>query len=408
MIFYILALFSLILVFPIMYILPLGLSYWGKFIIIGLGFVISLIGILARNVFPLWQSSLLMLLFLIVATYALMKKWTEILFLSTGETVKQNQSIEQLEIRTENKAEVMEEPTLYGLSTEEDLFVENMNGDVEDDLFSKKEVIISSDEISESIIENDIEVDSELEKVELLDFELDLSHVSIQNPNQITEMAYIAEIESLIEDDPSITNQTIEEVEDILTLGELEVASYEEEHQSVKQWDETALNELEIVADLEELVLDSKSFSMEKKDIVYQEEPEADELIFHHNEMIDDLKLNALEEVSTNQIESVKKVDLEEKEITGLAHEIIQNTLSQLQLLKGYMNEEEFESLLLRCMNDSIPPNEYFTLATMLIDVYIHVQDHEKLRKFLQQLKVRFNHQPIILEQINYLEETYL
>ncbi|HWJ76518.1 MAG TPA: hypothetical protein VNR61_00385, partial [Niallia sp.] len=68
MIFYILALFSLILVFPIMYILPLGLSYWGKFIIIGLGFVISLIGILARNVFPLWQSSLLMLLFLIVAT----------------------------------------------------------------------------------------------------------------------------------------------------------------------------------------------------------------------------------------------------------------------------------------------------------------------------------------------------
>jgi len=408
MIFYILALFSLILVFPIMYILPLGLSYWGKFIIIGLGFVISLIGILARNVFPLWQSSLLMLLFLIVATYALMKKWTEILFLSTGETVKQNQSIEQLEIRTENKAEVMEEPTLYGLSTEEDLFVENMNGDVEDDLFSKKEVIISSDEISESIIENDIEVDSELEKVELLDFELDLSRVSIQNPNQITEMAYIAEIESLIEDDPSITNQTIEEVEDILTLGELEVASYEEEHQSVKQWDETALNELEIVPDLEELVLDSNSFSMEKKDIVYQEEPEADEWIFHHNEMIDDLTLNALEEVSTNQIESVKKVDLEEKEITGLAHEIIQNTLSQLQLLKGYMNEEEFESLLLRCMNDSIPPNEYFTLATMLIDVYIQVQDHEKLRKFLQQLKVRFNHQPIILEQINYLEETYL
>ena len=77
---YILALMSLIFVVPVLYFLPLGLSNRGKFTIIGLAFCISAIGLLSRELFSFWQSILIMLLFLISASYLLLKNWSTILF----------------------------------------------------------------------------------------------------------------------------------------------------------------------------------------------------------------------------------------------------------------------------------------------------------------------------------------
>ncbi len=398
---YILALLSLIIVVPVMYLLPLGLSNRGKFIIIGLALCVSAIGILSRELFPIWQSILIMLLFLIIASYFMMKNWSNVLF---------ELSEEVAESVTENVQETIEvkdsKATTNSVIEEEDIitYVSNINSE---------EILINEENVTldKTVDSLDVELDLDvIEKLELTEQEeaiypsVEEEEILVQElDDEAVEKSYLAEIEKMLDEDASPVIDLIEErkedeIEEIPfpIYVESEVAVSSEKNEQEQQLDDLSLDVLAEVDIEDEKILeqgDSKENIEELQD-------------FSAKEMLDEVAVITIEEDRTNPIESDGHE--KENEVSGLAYKIINNTLSQLEMMKHSMDKEKFEIVLKQCLKESIPLNEYFAFSTLLIDIYVQNNENDKLKNLLYILHDKFAEQPIVLEQIKFMAEKYL
>ena len=127
---------------------------------------------------------------------------------------------------------------------------------------------------------------------------------------------------------------------------------------------------------------------------------------FSAKEMLDEVAEITIEEDQANPIESDGHE--KENEVSGLAYKIINNTLSQLEMMKHSMDKEKFEIVLKQCLKESMPLNEYFAFSTLLIDIYVQNNENDKLKNLLYILHDKFAEQPIVLEQIKFMAEKYL
>lgn len=451
MILYILALFSLILVIPILFLLPIGLSKRGKLIIIGFGFFISLLGIMSRSLFPIWQSALIMLLFLIISTYFIMRKGATILF-----SKEEEEEIDAPSNSLFEDSAVVEPKVVTFLSKlEEDEnemviteLVPQVSGEVESE--SKEELELESLDLDVDLelLEKTTQV---LEEEELLHARVDREesyYLEQEKEIEATNIGYMAEIEKMLEQD-SFSGEEVELAEKVSPLpifDDIEVAvSSERDNQSEDKNHTEELNldvddieeiplldlkeliperelekeeemeEAEILSDMERLnqleeftLLDLKE---EISEIDIEEEAIAELENLSDMEMLDELAGFAIEAKDDNPLESIEDELIElpkEEELSILAHKIINNTLSQLNVMKDTLDKQEFEMLLLQCMKNSIPLNEYFAFSTMLVDHYLNNNEIEKLQHLLLSMKDKYRQQPIVLEQINFMEEKYL
>lgn len=398
---YILALLSLIIVVPVMYLLPLGLSNRGKFIIIGLALCVSAIGILSRELFPIWQSILIMLLFLIIASYFLMKNWSNALFElpeEVAESVIENVQ-ETIEVK-DSKA------TTNSVIQEEDIITYVSDIKPEEILINEENVTL--DKTVDSL---DVELDLDvIEKLELTEQEeaiypsVEEEEILVQElDDEAVEKSYLAEIEKMLDEDASPVIDLIEErkedeIEEIPfpIYVESEVAVSSEKNEQEQQLDDLSLDVLAEVDIEDEKILeqgDSKENIEELQD-------------FSAKEMLDEVAVITIEEDRTNPIESDGHE--KENEVSGLAYKIINNTLSQLEMMKHSMDKEKFEIVLKQCLKESIPLNEYFAFSTLLIDIYVQNNENDKLKNLLYILHDKFAEQPIVLEQIKFMAEKYL
>ncbi|MDU1844166.1 MAG: hypothetical protein E6778_01340 [Niallia nealsonii] len=398
---YILALLSLVIVVPVMYLLPLGLSNRGKFIIIGLALCVSAIGILSRELFPIWQSILIMLLFLIIASYFLMKNWSNVLF---------ELSEEVAESVTENVQETIEvkdsKATTNSVIEEEDIitYVSNINSE---------EILINEENVTldKTVDSLDVELDLDvIEKLELTEQE-EAIYPSVEEQeildkeldDEAVEKSYLAEIEKMLDEDASPVIDLIEErkedeIEEIPfpIYEESEVAVSSEKNEQEQHLDDLSLDVLAEVDIEDEKILeqgDSKENIEELQD-------------FSAKEMLDEVAEIPIEEDQANPIESDGHI--KENEVSGLAYKIINNTLSQLEMMKHSMDKEKFEIVLKQCLKESMPLNEYFAFSTLLIDIYVQNNENDKLKNLLYILHDKFAEQPIVLEQIKFMAEKYL
>lgn len=396
---YILALLSLIIVVPVLYLLPLGLSNRGKFTIIGLAFCISAIGLLSRELFSFWQSILIMLLFLISASYLLMKNWSTVLFVMPAEIEDSN--IEKIQ-------ELKEAKDLKKLTNdveqEEDIisYVPEINQ--EDTLTNEVDIIqeetVDSVDMDLDVIEHLEVVEQEeefplsREEEEFFDKELD---------KELIETNYLAEIEKMLEEND--TSAAIEAGEEIAEEDRIEEISFSSEDAEVA----VSVEKIEQVQLWNDLT--DNALSDEEKIILSEKMTDTSEHIEELHECSDIEIMDEQADVSLDQIEvnhfgldSDKKVNV----VNGIAHEIINNTLAQLEMLKHSMDMEEFEIILKQCLKTPIPLNEYFAYSALLIDVYVQNKKKDRLEKLLYRLKEKFREQPIVLEQIKFMEEKYL
>ncbi|MED3791697.1 hypothetical protein P4571_04540 [Niallia alba] len=398
---YILALFSLVIVVPVMYLLPLGLSNRGKFITIGLALCVSAIGILSRELFPIWQSILIMLLFLIIASYFLMKNWSKVLF---------ELSEEVAESVTENVQETIEvkdsKATTNSVIEEEDIitYVSNINSE---------EILINEENVTldKTVDSLDVELDLDvIEKLELTEQE-EAIYPSVEEQeildkeldDEAVEKSYLAEIEKMLDEDASpvidlIEDRKEDEIEEIPfpIYEESEVAVSSEKNEQEQHLDDLSLDVLAEVDIEDEKILeqgDSKENIEELQD-------------FSAKEMLDEVAEITIEEDQANPIESDGHE--KENEVSGLAYKIINNTLSQLEMMKHSMDKEKFEIVLKQCLKESMPLNEYFAFSTLLIDIYVQNNENDKLKNLLYILHDKFAEQPIVLEQIKFMAEKYL
>ncbi|MED5102171.1 hypothetical protein P9858_18775 [Niallia circulans] len=400
---YILAVMSLIFVVPVLYFLPLGLSNRGKFTIIGLAFCISAIGLLSRELFSFWQSILIMLLFLISASYLLLKNWSTILFVMPEDV---EDSV--IEKRQEPRETKDLKTTQNDVELEEDIipFVPEVNQ--EDILTNEAEII--QEETVESIGMN-LDVMKHLEVVKqeeefLLSIEEEVIDREIDKEidKEPVETNYLAEIEKMLEEnDPSTAIKTSEEIDEedqieeiFFSIGEdAEVAVSVEKMEQEQLWNDLADN---AITEEEKTILSEEMTAISE----HIEEVQEDSAV----EMMDEQAELSLEQSQENQIGL--DGDKHENVVSGLAHKIINNTLAQLELLQNAMDMEEFETVLTQCLKKPIPLNEYFAYSALLIDVYVQNKEEGKLENLLYSLREKFMEQPIVLEQIKFMEEKYM
>ncbi|MBP3949659.1 hypothetical protein [Bacillus suaedae] len=81
---------------------------------------------------------------------------------------------------------------------------------------------------------------------------------------------------------------------------------------------------------------------------------------------------------------------------------ILSLVLKELTWIKKQNGEELYEQTLLGNLQNKLHPRDYYLFASLLRDLYISQQDYVKLKNLMLDLRERYVHQPVLLEEINY------
>lgn len=409
MIIYILALFSLVFVFPIFFLLPVNFSKKGRLLIISSAFFISVIGLFAQyiDIFIWWQTVLLMLLLVIIFTYFLMKKSPELLFRANegefedeffgGDFLDETAVLKEADNRKENQeAASLESYALtedFPLQKEEHISSRPINADLEEDLLEN--VILDREQLDERMQEELLSAEwdrdinnNEEQKAAFMEDANDIINVGQH------EINYMDEIEKMLEDrDASRLDDLSQENGNFLLPTDASKAGFEE----IKE-NESAIDELEILV-----------FQEGNDDFSADAVPET--LQFELEELPLQAKTLDKEELADSIAtkETLQTADKKNgQSIPLLAHQVVNNTFEQLKLMKSITSKEEYEDMLIKCMSDLIPLYDYFAFSILLIEQYVHFCEYEKLESLFEFLKLKFQHEPILLEQLIFMEQNYL
>lgn len=169
---------SLLILVPIIYLLPLGITLRGKWLVIIISFILGLMGLLAKTIFPLWKIILMLLLLMGIVVYFIEKKLGTVLFLSETPNPKDEKEIDSYEEEIEDW-EISEKPG-EKFSTKEELEVlpENDLEISKDDSYIKPIIEPASPVVASTSLEKENE--------QLVDWDEDISF--IQDRNQLFEV----------------------------------------------------------------------------------------------------------------------------------------------------------------------------------------------------------------------------
>lgn len=231
---------SLIILIPIIYFLPLGLTNRGKGLLIIIAFVFANVGILAKSNFHIWQTALIILLLTALTVYILDRRFHHLLFSKSVDEKQSDPLIQEVELPSETKQlndVQMEQENNLSLIKDDELEVREMihadreveiselfdpEPEVRDDGLDMETAFLN--ERNETIVEEDIPVEEPMEK------------------------GYMADIESLLEDDEleeATTAQRSNEIgepEESHTSVELELLNFEDKLEDSAKEEEVAFN----------------------------------------------------------------------------------------------------------------------------------------------------------------------
>ncbi|MED4037475.1 hypothetical protein [Niallia taxi] len=449
MISYVLALFSLILIVPIVYFLPLGFTKKGKWWIIGAALFTSVCGLLTQKVFEWWQTVLFMLLFLIIFTYLFIKKSSEMMFEAENDEEEWEDEMDW-ELATAEQADPQK--NRWEMESNNDSFlVEEAEVEpiiaVQSNAFEEQEEIIPAISVEEEFMKSDFSAKEDVNNIAEVDeiileqkneqeeiSEIDILPIQTENTSdqdkQAESYSYMEELERLMSseetDDLNLQQSKQQELEaglaeyDISLLEDIQEAavSLEDDEQAENSEEEKLVDEAWTGADkIQEqeaanLVEDIEYLELEEVEAVADDiVPEPVKSAEPMMELMDEILEDNTEEASNEHLE-VNELDSVTEEATAspnaISHQVINNTLMQLKLMKNKLDKEEYESILVKCLTDTLPLHEYFTISNLLIEHFVQQNEHSKLESFFAQLQTKYEREPIILEQLNFMEKNYL
>ena len=236
---------SLILLIPIVYVLPLSLTFKGKLVIIGGAVAVALAGLVVANIYPLWQALLFLSLLLCLALFFIGKK-IDPLMLSTqaeagpdfyerfdgtttlSESTSERVSLSEMEESKEESIEkVVFETSEHHVAASEEYTqeMEKQEQSVDNEIViidAKMETRTGALDETESLPETEIPVKSEISEIERL-LEDDFVEPVMEETESLPEIEIpvkrnLSEIERLLEDD--FVEPVMEETE---SLPEIEI-----------------------------------------------------------------------------------------------------------------------------------------------------------------------------------------
>lgn len=459
---------SLIVLVPIVYFLPLGLTNKGKGLVVAIAFFYANLGFLANTNLALWQTALIILLLTIVTVYILDKRFNRLIFSSSSskdkdvELTLEKEDEASSNIQTADSTRVPVAPitveTFEHIEVEEPLLEKVKEEDEIPVLQGMEEVaatmeMVAQEEIHEtSLIEQEenpsLEADEEIiflsNREELLE-ELQEDEPS-SNTDELEATGYMSEIEQLLEsellDEDLQTIEEIQQVEEVhspLELLEDDIIPMEDEEIPILELaiaeaelavsEETASIPLQEEADpevllfeeetkdesgiIEEIEQEETSFleddlTIEDEDDSLQEIEQIDELENEFEEL-DELEpvLQMAEEVEDIEDEHIQDTDINQEEKTALQQQLFHTMVSQLHLMKNQMKPNEYEELIIDHFHPDLPAQDYYTFVSLLIEHYISQKELGKLQGLLTNLEGKFVNYPILDMEIQFLYQQY-
>jgi hypothetical protein len=424
---FIFTLVAFIIIFPILYFVPLGMNMKAKLFLAGLSFLLTIFALLASYLYPFWLVALMTFVILGITAYFFENRFGQLFFVKDeGDLgIVENEYSFSLDKDHGNIHKEME-----GFSNKEDA---DIIVDLEKTDTHEMKIAILNEE-TDLTVNNSIEPSDEEEKIaEFADLEkekLDLNEL---------EEVYLDELKDFENEDSSIQEESEESTE-----------SLEEEEIILNNQSNDSLN------DLEKLLSDFEEESMEKnEDVLLTNELFTDDItdveqednylekiyesLMHEDIVEDELKeslkevSSTIEEAETAKIELYDKIDNSEEQdelkeqvhtmshsnlesLNALEDEITKQTkkalletvFAEITLYQSELNTEEFEGYLEHYLQISLSDKDYYSFAKVLMEHYISTRQSLKLNQFINQIEPRFKKYPYLSSEMEYLKELSL
>ncbi|WP_345239938.1 hypothetical protein [Pontibacillus salipaludis] len=383
--------------------IPIQLDRKGKLYLIGASALIALATYASKVTFTWWQSSLILVLLAFLTALLLNRRLQQ--FVLVHDTSVSNEAVhmeeEHIELGAVDEQEVEDEKE--GLIVSQTVEVESLSDD------SKEEEILLQEELSD--VAPDLEEESSDPDVIIEDKE------SIVSPEEELLAARSDWVEGDEEEIEHVQKDAFVERSSILEVIE---EDYKEEDNvqtletSVPEW----VNEDDVLEPLGEM--DKEEFTFREEvledleplagEAVDQEEDEVEEQAVNESglsafEMVEHIEdeQDALEEEAPLDRESSKGSATPLKGVfqTQMLHALVEEVMVQEEILSSH----DYEHYVKQFLQPSLPAQDYYTFASLLVQHYIQNQNYQKLNDWLPELIEKFSGYPIIKEELHYIKD---
>jgi len=464
------AVISFLCVFAFFIVFSFGFSKKGIIVLISTAFLLALFGILASSVFPLWESYLITFLLVLCVSY-LFEKRLAFLFVEGGnhadafpgwgeqEVFNGKPGAAELSVTypenigaaqtAEDTAEPEREPSLADRQEKVGSAWEELENPAAETVERPAKVPV----IETGTGVQEVSQDGDDEETDFLENRLAMLEQGTEESPAETEDAlemypvedWITELEN---PDTSSGTHTIDEEADLqVPLIADAVSGVEEEEKSgqvsppenvqyFEQEEIPLLSPDEVFAEKEaEGNIPGAGSGEEIQPLALEETEVPPQLVQERSEGCGESPVKAehddLEAVTAGAEEHVEKAEVEaaavsepfsldEKEIepvveTNTASEkvnllrkqLLDILIEQLHLARLTRPAEEYEQLVKEHLQPSLPKEDYFAFAGLLIEHYIAEHDFDKLGALLEDLSEKYAQYPVIRDEILFLKHQY-
>jgi hypothetical protein len=406
---YLFSLLALIFLLPILYFLPIGISKQGKFLIAGISFGLTLLGIAASNLYPIWAIGIMLMILLGLASYIIEQRYTGLLEVGAGpESDLYEGKYPVNEFRDSTDPVHIEKNPLESPDVKEDEEIisveelENVMEKIESEKY-KEDNLMGSNETQGTEEHNELLQDNDEALIEN-----EMSDYTTESP-QLHE----DESEWFIENKNEI--EEIEEIEEI--KDEYEVEVFEEE----TVFDEEDLSEIENIVDETTEARDEK---LEEIDVVLGEPEETashnDEPLLERNveEAVYAKDTIGLEDAMNEKVEApwespeMDSYNQEEEYGAGdlpkrnrIMREVMKTMIDQISLSRNLLTTDQMENMIKHYLHPSLHDQDYYTFSRILMDHYISTEQYKDLTMFIKEIEGRFKEYPYISMDIGQTKE---
>jgi hypothetical protein len=442
---------SLVILVPIIYFLPLGLSLRGKGVVIVIAGLLGIAGLSANAVFPLWETLLLLFILIVLVGYILDKRLNSLLYASAN-TVEMEESTEYLIPNRDDDNVDRNYESKFQLLTEELDLLETIHNNEELTDYTHEEILDENTGSSPYSFDDITLIDAEINSLGTEGFNSELTFT--ENFAQILEekdehkeeastnipQGYLSEVEEwlnqelLKKTEPdieksqqketekiSIDIDTDHDVEQFIGNQALPIFDFEKELEDVvliannDEIHETDSNNnrFSLEEELPEFVYNPsvEQLFLEDEDVQKYEESEVQkeganfklELIQALGETAAsswDVELEEFDEVSSEN-------NLNDFQPTLLQRELLLTMLSQLKITRPRLEPKQYEKLILDHMNLKLSLHDYYTFASLLIEHYILMKEFTELSSLISSLRVKVTGHPILISEMDYIYNRY-
>jgi hypothetical protein len=385
---YLFSLLALILLLPILYFIPIGISHGGKLLIAGVSFGLTLLGLVASAQYPMWLIGLMLLALLAILSYVMEQRFSGLLVVAEGDDqdVKEEQWHEtpahdefKFDLHSDKEAsnEVSEVKDVEEIARVEESVKEIEYEDhKQGDMLGVKETSETFEDIEP--LQEDVEilpvhVDTEITSTQVQE---DGSEWFIENANELNEEP------DATEEDIELLEGDLSEIESMINESD-EAAAEETEDQEVSTEELAEIfNEGDgpVVEEIEEPVSAGEEAVLE--DSIDGE----DELMDHHHAEVD------------ATIDELPKR-------SRIMREVMKTMIEQITLSRSLLTDDQMENMIKHYLHPSLHDQDYYTFARILMDHYISTKQYEDLDMFLKGIEERFREYPYIIMDLDQTKE---